>query len=220
VLVLLSWVGSGVRKGVGAEPASSLPPVSQADLEQKKAAIIAKNIFRPARRPPPVPRLPVSGLGRPETGPRPLKRPFVIQGITHRADDAWVDLRFESPSENRRVRVGDMIESIRIVKIGPSYVECDYAGRKVWLVVGEGSDDALAQVRGFGRDYDLIATTVQGKLRYASILIKGQNRLRRVVEGDKLGDAVIVRIEPGRVYLRYEDGFEHYIEPTSKSAKP
>lgn len=189
-------------------------------LQQKKSLIIEKNIFRPARQPALETTKTISNPVVPDTSPKPLKRPFVVQGIVYSEANAGADLRFESPGETRRVRVGDTIEYITIIGISPSYLACNYAGKQIWLAVGETSNDALAQAQGFHREYDLIATTIQGELRFATIRQRGEDRLRRVSEGDRLSDATVIRIEPGRVYLRYEDGFEHYIEPTGQSTRP
>ncbi|MBN2212061.1 MAG: hypothetical protein JW709_11755 [Sedimentisphaerales bacterium] len=199
---------------------STVTPPPRLTLQQKKNIIIEKNIFRPARQPSAATGKQANEFTVQETTPKPLKRPFVVQGIVHSETNVWADLRFESPGENRRVRVGDTIESITITGISPSYLACNYAGKQIWLAVGETSNDALAQAQGFHREYDLIATTIQGELRFATIRLRGEDRIRRISEGDILSDATVIRIEPGRVYLRYEDGFEHYIEPTGQPTGP
>ncbi len=179
---------------------------NQIDKENKKKSIIKKNIFKPALfTAPPVQPNPET-TSPPDPGPMPLNRPFKVIAFDQTDDGRHAYLQFDNPSDLRAVKVGDIIETIRILEINPPFIRCQYDQYEVRIDAGESSNEALAHIRGFGRDYELVGTTVLDEMAFAHILI--QNRLRRVEIGDKLGDAIIIDIQPGKFKLRYDDGFE------------
>jgi len=180
-------------------------------LAQLKAAIIAKNIFHPARTPPPNIH---PSSGQPEKLPprepvlRMLKRPFTVKAFDRVGNVDRVHLHFENPPLDREVKLGETIEFVTIIEINPPYIRCDYDGREVRIDVGEGSDDALARLMGLGSDYHLIATTVTPTGRSARFHFPNEQRWYEVEQGDVLGNARVISIEHGRVRLQDKDGTE------------
>ena len=191
-------------------------------LEDLKKAIIDKNIFRPAR----VPSSPiVTPAAEPEPGdpidraPRKLKRPFTVLGFVTKDDTDFVHLHFENPSGDRTVKAGYITEFVRVVEVTPPYIRCEYDGREVRIDAGETSDDAFTRLMGLGSEYFLITTTMTPTGKAARFYFPREDRQRTVEEGDLLGNAVIIRIDHGRVYLRHEDGYEFSIK-TSTVPRP
>lgn len=178
--------------------------------EKMKTAIIQKNIFQPGRTPPTYTRTLPQKTPLREPGPVPLKRPFTFVAYDNTEAGPRAHLQFEKPSEPRMSKVGDVIEDILTIKeIYPTYIRCEYGNQSARIDIGETSDDALARLRGFGSDYELIGTKVLPEIAFAYIIFQG--RSYRMEIGEKLGNTEIVNIEPGKVRLRYEDGFEYDI---------
>lgn len=194
---------------------------STTDRDLLKRAILEKNIFRPARRRTAVQPVQTAVPPLSDLVPKPLKRPFLLLGIRQTAEEAVASVYFESPApEIRPVRVGDDIETIRILAIESSYLLCDYSGSQVRIGVGQTSSDALRSLRGYGVEYELLGTTVDQTGAFASIKLRGEDSPIRVEVGDLLGDEQVVDISPGKLYLRDEDGTVRFIEPTSRADLP
>lgn len=182
-------------------------------VQQMKEAILKKNIFSPARfvRPtlitesteiPPGPSV--------DTGPKELEKPFVVVGITYLPEERWAYLSFiKEQGLRRKVVSGDVIETITVKEIMPTYLVCDYAGKEVRITQGESSSDAYRRVKGIlGGEYSLIGTTDTA----AQILIKGETRPRWFYVGNMLGNAQVVEIQPGRVILIDQYGEKKTLE--------
>ena len=202
-------------QGTQDQPTAAPPTDNAASLSTMKAAILEKNIFKPARIPKPVPMLaPAMDPPSIENLRRPLKRPFRLIGISATEKGPRADLFFPSNSQIRTVRLGDTIETITILDVEPTYMLCDYAGTEIRIGVGESSDDALAQIRGYGMNFELKGTTIRPDICFAYIQPRGETQVRRITIGSKLGEAVVVAIQPGEIQLRDPDGFEYSIKAT------
>lgn len=187
-------------------------------VEQLKKAIIEKNIFRPARTLVSVPVKPLEETEQPpvfNAAPRTLKRPFKVLAFDRTEEGARVYLHFDNPSEDRMVKVGDVIEFVRILEITPPYIRCNYDGRDVRIDAGETSNDAYTRLMGLGSNYHLIGTTVRPEGSVARFYFPREGYYRTVEVGDVLGNAKVIAIERGRVHLRQEDGTEFNIKTTS-----
>jgi hypothetical protein len=194
------------------EPAPPKPVSTPADIKKQ---IVEKNIFAPARKPKKIVYDPTAQITPPkEVGPRKLKRPFIVKGVTQIGDQFQAYLYFEDPSEYRPVKVGDMVETIRIVEIHMNYLLCDYAGRKVRIAVDEGSNDALARLVGHvGGGYYLIGTTVGPEDTYALFSFPGESRPCKYRVGDLVEPTrQVAAIEPGKVILLDQEGDRITIE--------
>jgi hypothetical protein len=182
-------------------------------FEQMKAAIIKKNIFVPAKyvRPAAPAEASDSTTVSPilDTGPKELEKPFVVIGITYQQDEKWADLTFLKEQGRRKVKKGDVIETITIKDIFSTYLLCDYAGQEVRIGQGESSSDAYRRVKGImGGEYSLIGTSDSA----AHILIKGESRPRWFYVGNILGNAKVVEIQPGKVILIDQYGDKRILE--------
>jgi hypothetical protein len=183
-------------------------------IERMKEAILKKNIFSPARfvRPAVTTESPESQPSIPpaDTGPKELEKPFVVVGITYQADEKWAYLSFiKEQGVRRKVKKDDIIETVTIKEILPTYLLCDYAGKEVRIGQGESSSDAYKRVRGIlGGEYSLIGTSDSA----AQILIQGESRPRWFYIGNVLGNAQVVEIQPGRVILIDQYGEKRILE--------
>jgi len=147
------------------------------------------------------------------TEPQPLKRPFTVLGIRRTEDGQWADLWFDDPSRVEKVTVGDVIEKqVEVLEVGRTYLRVSYAGKEVRIGVGETSTDALERLRGFDSSYFLLGTHVMESGPVADVLILRDGTIRMVEEGDRLGEATVMQIEPGRVHLVDNDGAPFFIE--------
>ena len=189
------------------------------ELAALKKAIIAKNVFRPARV---APRLNGSGLELPaqDLGPQRLVRRFKVMAFDRTAAGPQAYVHFENPAQDRKVTVGDVIETIRIVDIQPPYLRCDYAGREVRIAVGESSDDAWTRLQGFGSTYQLKGTTIGPEGTYAYFYFPSEGVYRWVEEGDVLGRARVQKIKREEVNLKHEDGYDITVKTTTTSVAP
>ena len=81
--------------------------------------------------------------------------------------------------------------------------------------MGESSNDALRRLLGLyvTSAYYLMGTTVLEETSSAQFYFPREGRYARVSEGDMLGEYQIVRIEPGRVFVEDEYGFQIPIQP-------
>ena len=182
-------------------------------VQQMKEAILKKNIFSPARfvrpalilEPTEIPPGPAT-----DTGPKELEKPFVVVGITYLPEERWAYLSFiKEQGLRRKVVSGDIIETITVKEIMPTYLVCDYAGKEVRITQGESSSDAYRRLKGIlGGEYSLIGTTDTA----AQILIKGETRPRWFYVGNMLGNAQVVEIQPGRVILIDQYGEKKTLE--------
>jgi hypothetical protein len=185
---------------------------SKTSFEKLKADIIAKNIFRPAKTLP-LPRKPdPAETTFIDPGPKPLKRPFTVLGFRVTEEQIWADLAFKDPDRVDKFKVGDMIENtVTILAIEPTYMRCNYAGLEVRIGQGETSDNALDRLLGqMSSDYVLLGTgpAPSGGEYIAYILIRGAEKYLVFEEGETLGEATIIKIEPGKVKLLDPDGTE------------
>ncbi len=187
--------------------------VKEANVDQMKAAIIRKNIFRPGRVPPASIRETSPDLTMREMWPMSLDRPFRVIACDTINDISQVYLQFDNPLVVRPYKVGDVIQFIvTILEIKPTFIRCKYDNKKVRIDTGETSDDALTRLRGFdGRDYEFKGTTVTDDVAFAFFQIAGRPGLVRAEVGDWLGQDQIVAIEPGMVTVILENGEEIYI---------
>ena len=183
------------------------------DVEQMKAAIIRKNIFKPERVPPFLPRETGPELPMREIWPMSLDRPFRVIACDTINDIPQVYLQFDNPPVVRPYKVKDVIQfTVTILEIKPTFIRCKYENKKVRIDKGETSDDALLRLRGFdGRDYEFKGTTVTDNIAFVFFQIAGQPELVRAEVGDWLGRDQIVAIEPGMVTVILENGEEIYI---------
>ncbi|MBN1437405.1 MAG: hypothetical protein JW936_10045 [Sedimentisphaerales bacterium] len=202
LLVLLTADLMGQEATVAAQRAS---------LDSLRDAIVAKNIFRPARVPAsalyPVYDSPTEDIA-PDLLPARLNRSFSLIGFTTTNEGSFANIRLDNPSENRRVRVGDSIEFVRVLEVSPPYIRCDYEGRIVRIDVGESSDDAYSRLLGLGNDYVLLGTTVTPKGSSARFYFLAEDKELTVEVGDLLGNAQVISIIHGQVLLREPDGNE------------
>ncbi len=176
-------------------------------------AIVAKNIFKPARVTSSGQKWP-KAIVVPELGPQSLNRPFTVIGIDHTEKDSRVHLLFNNPTERRVVIVGDEIETVVLKEIHSTYVICVYDGQEVRVDVGETSDDALNHIKGFNDFSDFVGTTTVGDESYATFIING--RYRRVGVGDWLGDYEVMKIDEGKLWLKLVDEPPFVIEASSR----
>jgi hypothetical protein len=208
VLGLLIAMALGIQSSYG-QSLSPAPPKPEMTAAEVKKQIVEKNIFAPARKQKKIvaEQAPASPASK-ETGLKKLKRPFVVKGVTQVGEQCQAYLYFEEPSEYRPVKVGDVIETIKILEIHMSYLMCDYAGRKVRIEVDEGSNDALARLVGHASGgYYLIGTTVGPSDTYALFFFPGESRPCKYRAGDMVSPTrQIVAIEPGKVILLDQDG--------------
>lgn len=178
-------------------------------VAELKAAIIEKNIFRPARVVPP---LAFRTSEQEETlprdlGPKRIKRLFTFVGFVRKDGVNYAHLHFDNPPENKMVSIdGIPIEFVTILEITPSYIRCDWDGREVRIDAGETSDDAYTRLRGLHSDYRLIGTTESPDGWSALFYFPSEDRSRNVEVGDQLGNAKVVEIEHGLVNLIDKDG--------------
>ena len=181
-------------------------------IEKLKADITAKNIFCPGKTSP------LSSTPDPvettiiDMTPKWLKKPFTVLGFRITEGQRWVDLAFKDPDRVDKFTIGDVIENIiTILDIEPTYMRCEYVGREVRIGQGETSDDALARLLGkMSSDYVLLGTgpAPSGTGYVAYILIRGKEKYLVFEEGETLGQAKIIKIEPGKVRLLDHDGAE------------
>lgn len=183
------------------------------DVEWMKAAIIQKNIFKPGRIPPLLPRETGPELSTREIWPMSLDRPFRVIACDTINDISQVYLQFDNPPAVRSYKVKDVIQfTVIILEIKPTFIRCKYGNKKVRIDKGETSDDALLRLRGFdNRDYEFKGTTVTDDVAFAFFQIDGLPGLVRAEVGDWLGQDQIVAIEPGMVTVILENGEEIYI---------
>jgi len=187
--------------------------------EEMIAAMVTKNIFKPAKtRPIIMNNVPENVKHEPASKKLEFKRPFLVAGVYQTDEGARANLLFSNPTERRVVKAGDKIEFVTILEIIATCLICQYGQRQVRIGARETSDDVLAHLMGFSEDYELMATTVLDDESYAHFLIQG--RSQRVVEGDRLGEAEVVKIEDGKVRLRLEDGYEFDIKPSPMPKRP
>ncbi|MBI9017877.1 MAG: hypothetical protein JEZ07_11525 [Phycisphaerae bacterium] len=187
--------------------------VTEPKIEEMKEALVAKNMFEPKKKPQ-VSIMDKSDTNKKEDERNKLNRPFKLVGFSGTDKQKVAHLLFENPSERRSVKVGELIEIVEIKEIHNTYIRCLYGKEAVRIDVGETSDDALKRLKGYGVDYELTAISVSNKEAFALVLIDG--RRWRVEVGDRLSDTTVVKIETGKVILRYDDGFEIAIEPTAR----
>ncbi len=206
------------------EPASSpaatpqsAEPAQELTANQMINAIVQKNMFRPGRELPPEPVISTQ-VGVTEPRLKRLTRPFKLSAIDEIGGQPRAHLFFGNI--RRTVTVGEDIEFIRVkhINVRPPYIVCDYGPEEVRIDVGETSDDAMLRLVGFGNLYEFIGTQITDEKAYATVYIDG--KYHRVEAGEKLGNATIVRIENGKMWLRFEDGFEFDLEPSSKKIMP
>ncbi len=183
------------------------------DAESMKKALVEKNMFDPRNKPQLTTETRVEEPRKSEDSGH-LNRPFRLSAISETTNGPVAHLLFENPSERRSVKIGELIEIVEIREIQRTYIRCLYGKEMVRIDVGETSNDALRRLRGYGNDYELTAITVSNTEAFGHILVEG--RRWRVEVGDRLGNTTVVKIETGKVILRYDDGFEIAIEPTLK----
>ncbi len=179
------------------------------------AFIVKKNIFEPARK---LTIDTASSQGESSaapTGPKKLNRPFEVVAIDKQDGVFRAHLLFENTGLLRPVEAGEEIEFVKILKIYPTYLRCQYGKwGKVRIDLKETSNDAIIRLNGYNATgkYDLIGTTILNKKAWAYFRINGRDW--RVEEGDKLGNDTVVKIENGKVLMRFADGEENYVEPS------
>ena len=187
--------------------AAEQPKPETLTAEQMRQEIVKKNIFLPARIPE-FSNVSSASYDIVSEEPilRPLDRPFRVRGFRLTDERAEAFLHFADHSEDRTVVAGDEIETVKVLKVEPPYLICDYSGREVRIAGGEGSRDAYLRLKGFGSDCHLIGTTVLLEGSFAQFYFPGEGIYRRVEEGDVLGNATVKKIEWGQVIVELTDG--------------
>jgi len=210
---VLSWAADESETKDNKSAPTETVKAKATDVERMKAAIIQKNIFKPGRIPPLLPRETGPELSMREMWPMSLDRPFRVIACDTINDIPQVYLQFDNPPVVRSYKVRDVIQfTVTILEIKPTFIRCKYENKKVRIDKGETSDDALLRLRGFdGRDYEFKGTTVTDDVAFVFFQIAGLPGLVRAEVGDWLGQDQIVAIEPGVVTVRLENGEELYI---------
>jgi hypothetical protein len=181
-------------------------------VDQMKEIIRDKNIFKPARVPPPPINPDPDNIRATALGPKPLKKPFTVFGIQAGEEEIYAYLLFKDPERLEKVTEGQVFENtLKIVAIEWPFLRCEYAGREVRIYQNEGTNDALIRLRGFDSSYILLGTSATGDKHTADVLILRDNTVKNIEEGDRLGDATVIGIEEGRLKMRSDDGTEFYI---------
>ena len=210
---VLSWAADEPKTKDNKSAPTETAKAKATDVERMEAAIIQKNIFKPGRVPPLLPRETGPELSMREMWPMSLDRPFRVIACDTINDISQVYLQFDNPPVVRSYKVKDVIQfTVTILEIKPTFIRCKYENKKVRIDKGETSDDALLRLRGFdGRDYEFKGTTVTDNIAFVFFQIYGLPGLVRAEVGDWLGQDQIVAIEPGMVTVRLENGEELYI---------
>ena len=196
----------------GAADANQKKP-KKLTVDQMKKIIKDKNIFKPAKAPPPSVNPDPGDIRVAPFGPKPLKNPFTIFGIRAGAEEICAYLLFKDPERLEKVTAGQVFENtLKIVAIELSFLRCEYAGREVRIYQNESTNDALTRLRGFDSSYIVLGTRASEDTYVAEVLILRDNTVKTIEEGDRLGDATVIGIEEGRLQMRSDDGTEFYIE--------
>ena len=209
----LSWAADESETKDNESAPTETAKAKTTDVERMKATIIKKNIFKPGRIPPLLPRETGPDLSMREIWPMSLDRPFRVIACDTINDIPQVYLQFDNPPVVRSYKVKDVIQfTVTILEIKPTFIRCKYENKKVRIDKGETSDDALLRLRGFdGRDYEFKGTTITDDVTFVFFQIAGRPELVRAEVGDWLGRDQIVAIEPGMVTVILENGEEIYI---------
>lgn len=180
---------------------------------QMKKIIKDKNIFKPAKVPPPSIIPDPGDSWASALGPKPLKKPFTVFGIRAGEEEICAYLLFKDPERLEKVTEGQVFENtLKIVAIEWPFLRCEYAGREVRIYQKESTKDALARLRGFDSSYILLGTRATGDTYVAEVLILRDNTVKIIEEGDRLGNATVNKIEEGKMHLVDRDGTEFPIE--------
>jgi len=187
-------------------------------VDQMIKIIKDKNIFKPAKVPPPLITSDPGKFLAPDQGPQRLKNPFTVIGIQAGQGELSAHLLFKDPARLNpdrieKATVGDVFEdTLEILAIEWPFLRCDYAGQEVRIYQNESTHDALARLRGFDSSYILLGTRASGDQYVAEVLILRDNTVKTIEQGDRLGDATVIRIEEGKMILVDPDGTEYPIE--------
>jgi len=204
----LVWVSTSP----GAADANQAKP-KKLTVDQLKQIIKDKNIFKPAKAPPPPVNPDPSNPRAATFGPRPLKNPFTVLGIRVGEEEICAYLLFKDPERLEKVTEGQVFENtLKIVSIEWPFLRCEYAGREVRIYQNESTNDALMRLRGFDSSYIVLGTRASEDTYVADVLILRDNTVKTIEEGDRLGDATVIGIEEGRLKMRSDDGTEYYIK--------
>ena len=184
----------------------------QLTVDQMKKLIKDKNIFKPAKVPPPSVSPDPGDIRTITPGPKPLKKPFTVFGILAGEEEICAYLLFKDPDRLEKATEGQIFENtLKIVAIEWPFLRCEYAGREVRIYQGESTQDALVRLRGFDGSYIVQGTRASEDTYVADVLILRDNTVKTIEEGDRLGDATVIGIEEGRLQMRSDDGTEFYI---------
>jgi hypothetical protein len=187
-------------------------------VDQMIKIIKDKNIFKPAKVPPPSTTSDPGNFLAPDQGPKRLKNPFTVIGIQAGEGELGAHLLFKDPARLNpdrieKATVGNVFEdTLEILAIEWPFLRCDYAGQEVRIYQNESTHDALARLRGFDSSYILLGTRAAGDQYVAEVLILRDNTVKIIEQGDRLGDATVTKIEEGKMHLVDPDGTEYPIE--------
>jgi len=213
-ILFLLWLGIGYPSLWAAEAEKEKP--KKLTVEQMKKIIKDKNIFKPAKIPPPPINPDPENIRASALGPKPLKKPFTVFGIRAGEEEICAYLLFKDPERLEKVTEGQVFENtLKIVAIEWPFLRCEYAGQEVRIYQKESTKDALARLRGFDSSYILLGTRASGETGdtyVAEVLILSDNTVKTIEQGDRLGDATVIRIEEGKMILMDQDGTEFPIE--------